>query len=589
MNENVELENASIETGNFVKNLYALAGLKPDFARCIAEMHVHPKLRLTANAQGFISGEYAVNSQFRPFFSAEPWSEVACYCQKHLVSKRSLLLLGSGLGHSAKYLLEHSSVPLVYLYERDLYLLKVALTLHDFAGDLAAGRLVILEQSGLNVLCGLEHAEIVTEPLLFSRNQVEFLTLSRILRDRKMSEKRALFLAGAQLYTLDCAATLHENGWDVYEIDPACLTAEMTNRLLDRLDPHLVFKINHLKNIEQYARNRVVVEWEVDPTLSPVAPVVDGTANVHVFTHNPERLLKLRQSDYRRVEYLPLCANLTRLSATRRGPGKGEFVCDVSFVGSLMLNNQQILISALAREVSRRAETEGEGWVKLRKWLENMQRCCVSAFEAGSVAELDVLLQQNDLPEAVVLDGREVLIKLPVQERQSYFWRKQVIDAILPFQPKIWGNAEWQRVYPRQYQGFADHYLDLPQIYRCTKINLDIARLYQPNIVTMRVFDVLACGAFVLAARCEALHELFEEDVEIVCYSTPEEAADKVDYYLKNAGAREAIARRGHARVAKSHTFGHRIQTIFDVIGMNPTAEHSPQSLEQSSQLSEIL
>jgi spore maturation protein CgeB len=45
--------------------------------------------------------------------------------------------------------------------------------------------------------------------------------------------------------------------------------------------------------------------------------------------------------------------------------------------------------------------------------------------------------------------------------------------------------------------------------------------------------------------------EFFEEGVEAAFFDGPEELAEKIHYFLTNAGEREMIAGKGHARCLK--------------------------------------
>ena len=588
----VDLPTSQLKTSILSKNLCSLSCSRPDLAEWILCAQQHHGLRLFVDQQGFVNGEYLHNRQFRAFHPSRPESEVTTHFGDLLHAKYPICLLGSGLGYGLKYLLRQTQIPKIVLYERDLYLLRVVLTLHDFARELLRERLVIVEQGNLSEITESKVVEIVPEPVFFRRNEVEYLTLSRVPRECHRERKRAVLLSGSQLFTTDCATTLYDFGWDVFEVDPTFLTAEMTHAALDRLNPDFVFKVNHLHGIEQFARNRAVVEWEIDPSASPAAKIADEDATeLFVFSHNPDRVETLRRSGHPHVEYLPLCANLIKFSPAggRRKPEYGS-LSDLSFVGSLMLENHKSLLSSLLSELTRLVEVEGGGWLDVKQWLENLinHPPDVAKFNK-TMCSIETVLARNGLPESVSINGRQVLIRLPVAEWFSYHWRKQVIQALLPFGPKLWGHEEWRLEFPDQYQGFADHYLDLPQIYRGSKINLDIARLYQPNIVTMRVFDGLACGAFVLAHRNESLLELFREDVEIVCYSSVEEASDKIGYYLKHDARRLEIARNGHEKVVQCHTFRHRIEQVLKVIGMQPATGLSSQSVTENTLADQIL
>ena len=135
----------------------------------------------------------------------------------------------------------------------------------------------------------------------------------------------------------------------------------------------------------------------------------------------------------------------------------------------------------------------------------------------------------------------------------------------------VWGDAGWKQVeaYGARYSGrYARHTDELTKIYCASTINVDVGRLYQSDIVTMRVFDVLACGGFLLAERSDDLEQLFEVGLEVEAYSTLAELKRKVAFYLANPEAARAIADRGLTAVRTRHTIRQRVETMMGA--MNP-------------------
>jgi spore maturation protein CgeB len=56
---------------------------------------------------------------------------------------------------------------------------------------------------------------------------------------------------------------------------------------------------------------------------------------------------------------------------------------------------------------------------------------------------------------------------------------------------------------------------------------------------------------------------LFDEDKEVVCFSSPEELKSKCNFYLKNENLRERIARAGYDRlISSSYTLEARLRYI---------------------------
>ena len=80
--------------------------------------------------------------------------------------------------------------------------------------------------------------------------------------------------------------------------------------------------------------------------------------------------------------------------------------------------------------------------------------------------------------------------------------------------------------------------------------------------VNQRVFDVPACGAFLLTDYREALFELFEPEREAVCWREPKEAADMARYFLRHDSLRRRIAATARQKVLAEHTYAHRLETL---------------------------
>jgi spore maturation protein CgeB len=80
--------------------------------------------------------------------------------------------------------------------------------------------------------------------------------------------------------------------------------------------------------------------------------------------------------------------------------------------------------------------------------------------------------------------------------------------------------------------------------------------------VNQRVFDVPACGGFLLTDEQESLEELFEIGREVVTFRHPEEIPELARFYLGHPADRDAVARRGRQRVLAEHTYRHRLSDL---------------------------
>jgi spore maturation protein CgeB len=82
----------------------------------------------------------------------------------------------------------------------------------------------------------------------------------------------------------------------------------------------------------------------------------------------------------------------------------------------------------------------------------------------------------------------------------------------------------------------------------------------------MRLYEATGVGTLLVTDAKRNLHELFEPDAEVVTYSSAEQAADKIRYYLEHEDERAAIARTGQARTLAEHTYAHRMRELEQIL-----------------------
>jgi len=80
-----------------------------------------------------------------------------------------------------------------------------------------------------------------------------------------------------------------------------------------------------------------------------------------------------------------------------------------------------------------------------------------------------------------------------------------------------------------------------------------------------RTFDIAACKSFMLTDYKEDIDDLLKIDKEVICYRTPEELKDLVQYYLKNPAERMKVAEAAYRRVLRDHTYDNRAREILDI------------------------
>ncbi len=103
-----------------------------------------------------------------------------------------------------------------------------------------------------------------------------------------------------------------------------------------------------------------------------------------------------------------------------------------------------------------------------------------------------------------------------------------------------------------------------------SKINLHFAKNSAGSFaIHARTFEVPGAGGFLLSEYAPGLEEYFEIGREIEVFRDADEMIDKVRFYLAHDRQRRAIARSGHKRVVREHTYAHRVRAILDTIHLH--------------------
>ena len=142
--------------------------------------------------------------------------------------------------------------------------------------------------------------------------------------------------------------------------------------------------------------------------------------------------------------------------------------------------------------------------------------------------------------------------------------RLNVVGALGHLGMRVWGDPGWKATSNAgvKYMGFAGHDRALTQIYQSGRVHIDVGRIYQRDIVPMRVFDILACGGFLIAEHSEALTELFEPGVHLETWKTVDELWAKAQHYMQHPAEARAMGQRGSAWVRGQHTIVQRVQAM---------------------------
>lgn len=460
---------------------------------------------------------------------------------------RDILLWGCGAGDILDVLLAKRNH--VVLWERDPWLLRCLLKRRDFEPFFRSGHLrILLGTDIVSERVHLQDHQLIAHPFFSSLYRFE----KRIVTN---PYSPIALLCRGELFVTDVGNILQNRGFAVYIWDVEGLSHDEVVYGALNAKPVLCFTINYrygLAEIVERIKSRLLI-WEIDPSMDEIRPAGTETTCSYVYTWRSAHLELFRQAGFQNVQYLPLATNTKRcFPKAVHQKEKSTYACRVSFVGASLIDQgshyRDVFLSTYEQWSGR-----GDGKAKLESLMKEQEKD-LSQFLVPE-------LLQRWFPEflSAMKDANVSLVSL-LGEWVACVKRRAYVQALHGHGIHVWGDRGWHN--SSMYRGQAGHLKEVVEIYRESDISVDINRIYQPDIVTMRVFDVIAAGGFVLTEYTPVLEEIFDVGVEIVTYTTVSDLVEKVDFYAHHPLERERIVQAGRKRVLAEHTMELRMDQI---------------------------
>jgi len=299
-----------------------------------------------------------------------------------------------------------------------------------------------------------------------------------------------------------------------------------------------------------------LASWFVDnPHLILHEYAHPGVDNTAIFTFDAGNLDQMRDKGFQNVHYLPLATDPARFKPNLSDSTIREWSCDVSFVGNSM---------------TRPVATSLHGALltpQMQKEYENIAAGFGTSGETDVVEYLkkkqpDWLAFYDNLPTPEARLALESLITWEATRQ----YRLDCVDRTLQFTPLIVGDSGWKTLLGannnwRHLPGL-DYYDELPRFYPESKINFNCTSRQMIGAVNQRVFDVPACGGFVLTDHREQMEDLFDLNDEAAVYHHPDEIPNLIRLYLSDKTLRDKISHAARKRILAEHTYEIRISKL---------------------------
>jgi len=284
----------------------------------------------------------------------------------------------------------------------------------------------------------------------------------------------------------------------------------------------------------------------------------------YIFLFDKATYLTLKNEGIATVYYLPLAANVNRLTSMKCPDKLLPIInSEVSFVGSLY-NEKHNLLDKLK---NLPCFTKG--------YLDAIMTAQQKVYGLSFLEELltpEIIKDlQKSCPYEPLPDGTETSAYIYANyflcRKITSIERLELLKLVSEkFQLKIYTHNASQELPNAEFIGPVDYYNIMPLIFQKSSINLNITLKSIQTGIPLRCMDIMGSGSFLLTNYQEDLLDFFLPDEDFVFYVNEEDIIKKISYYLSHEKARLQIIDNCTGKMQQAHTFVHRVHSMIETI-----------------------
>ena len=259
------------------------------------------------------------------------------------------------------------------------------------------------------------------------------------------------------------------------------------------------------------------------------------------------------------IFHLPLASNPVRWANVINNASSADvarFSSEVSFVGSLytekcpydrLTGASEYLIGFLNGVMDAQLKIYGYNFLE-------------EVLPSPIVEDFKTHLPGFYIPPAEAkCSDRAIMAQLYLGAKVSALERVRIMKVLGERYPVSLYTGSDTSALPVKNCGLAATLTEMPLVFHHSKINLNITSKSIRSGLPLRIFDVLACGGFLITNYQAELPEFFTLGSDLEYYTSEDELLQKVDYYLTHENDRLEIAHNGLESLKKYHNYPERL------------------------------
>jgi spore maturation protein CgeB len=318
--------------------------------------------------------------------------------------------------------------------------------------------------------------------------------------------------------------------------------------------------LSHLCNLTHLPYLSLIVD---SPVLELYDNAIKNPCN-RIFMFDKASYLDFYDKNPNCIFYLPLATNVTRtnkLFNTTASELKKKYEADISFIGSTYQEKCAFNQIKLPEYESGYAMGIIEAQLKVYgyNFIEEMLSDDFVQKFMKYAQNIDVAANEIPIYRAIVAQH---FLSVKVGEQERLRLLKLISEH---FDVNMYTGSNTSSMPLIHNCGYASSLVDMPLIFHKSKINLNITAKSIRSGLSLRIFDVLGCGGFLITNFQSELPDYFEIGKDLVTYESPQDLLDKCSYYLKHEDERIEIANNGYEKVKQFHTWDIRLVQLLQL------------------------
>ncbi|MCM1288688.1 MAG: DUF3880 domain-containing protein [Clostridium sp.] len=366
-------------------------------------------------------------------------------------------------------------------------------------------------------------------------------------------------------------------GYELITFDKTPLSSDYDTDYLHELvdiikgapDIDCVFSINFQPIIARGCKVLKIpyISWTVDcPSFMLYSETISLPTN-RIFLLDRMQVEKFSPLNPDNIFHMPMACDTPTWDSIKVTPQEHKmYDCDISFVGSLY--SEKCKYNFIEKDLPDYIRGYVDGLINAQLNVYGYNFIEDSLTDEFAM-EFKKYADWHKLGEDYTEDVKGIIADTYIGYKCTEQERIRTLTAISEcFDMDLWTLSDTSMIPNIHNRGGADSSNMMPQIIKCSKINLNMTNRPIKTGLPLRIFDLLGAGGFVISNYQAEIPEHFIPDEDIVLYDNIPDLLDKIDYYLKHDDERRQIAKNGHDKVKEFHSYDVRLQEMFQICGL---------------------